>query len=283
MIRRHHVSAICALTLVLALGQASAATLRELQNDLAGWLAHPALRGATVGFEARSLDHDELLWAANERCALMPASNMKLVTVATALELLGAHYTCNVALAGPDGDRSLASVARRILKPSDNDLAELLLAYLPVATGRRELTPGLLEGETWGERGLVLGGMNWQDGSGLSRQNLMTAEFTVALLAYMHGQSRWWPQFRAALPVGGVDGTLRHRMRGTRAEGHVCAKTGTLTCVSALSGYVETRSGETVVFSMIINGFSCDVSRMRRLQDETCIALARWSRSEEPL
>lgn len=280
--RHQRVIAICALVVVLALGQASAATLRELQNELAGLMAHPALRGATVGFEARSLDHDQTLLAVNEHCPLMPASNMKLVTVATAFELLGADHRCNVALAGPNGDRTLASVARRILKPSDNDLAELLLGYLPVATGRTDLQPTLLEGETWGERGLLLGGMNWQDGSGLSRRNQMTADFTVSLLTYMRTQSRWWGQFRDALPLGGVDGTLRERMRGTRAEGHVRAKTGTLTGVCSLSGYVETRGGEAIVFSMILNGFSCDISRMRRLQDETCIALARWSRSEAP-
>ncbi|MCD6360471.1 MAG: D-alanyl-D-alanine carboxypeptidase, partial [Armatimonadetes bacterium] len=76
---------------------------------------------------------------------------------------------------------------------------------------------------------------------------------------------------------------LRRRMCGTRAEGHVRAKTGTLTGVSALSGYVDTRGGETIVFSMIMNGFGCDVSRIRRLQDEICVVMAQWSRSEGAL
>lgn len=283
MTNRYRVIIACALAVLLALGQASAATVRELQNELAGLLAHPMLQGATVGFEARSLDHDQTLLAVNERRPLMPASNMKLVTVATAFELLGADHRCNVALAAADGDRSLAAVGSRILKPSDNDLAELLLLYLPTATGRTDLSPALLAGETWGERGLELGGMCWQDGSGLSRRNLLTADFTVALLTWMRTESRWWAQFRDALAVGGVDGTLRRRMCGSRAEGRVYAKTGTLTGVSALSGYVNTRGGETVVFSMIFNGFGCDVTRVRRLQDHTCIALAQWSRSEEPL
>lgn len=283
MRRQRGIITISALLVLLPLGQGGASTLRELQNEVAGLLAHPALRGAQVGFEAQFLEREQTLLAVNEHCPLMPASNKKLLTVATAFELLGADHQCNIALAGADGDRSLAAVARRILKPSNNHLAELLWAYLPRATGRTDLTPSLLEGETWGERGLVLGGMNWADGSGLSRRNQMTADFTVRLLTYMRTQSRWWPQFRAALPVGGVDGTLRQRMRGTRAEGHVRAKTGTLTGVCALSGYVDTEWGESVVFSIIFNGYTCDISRMRRLQDAVCITLAQWRRSEEPL
>jgi len=268
--------ALCAVTTVTPV---RADGLRGLRNELAGWLAHPALQGASVGLEAVSLGSGETLMSAGAERGFMPASNMKLVTVATALELLGADWQCNVALAAPGGDRSLASVARRILKPSDNELAERLLAYLPVATGRRELPPEMLAGETWGERGLVVGGMRWEDGSGLSRRDLLTPEFTVRLLSWMRQQSRWWPQFRDALPVSGVDGTLRERMRGTRAEGRVRAKTGTLTGASALSGYLESRDGDTIVFSVMMNDFTCDVRRMRRLQDQICIALAEWDGS----
>ncbi len=256
-------------------------TVRELQNELAGVLAHPALRGVSVGFQARFAGGGPVILSVDADRAYMPASNMKLVTVATAFELLGADHRCNVALAARDGERSLASVARRTLKPSDNDLAELLREYLPLATGREELSPEALAGEVWADRGLLVGGMRWRDGSGLSRRDLMTPAFTVRLLDWMNAESRWRVQFMEALPIAGVDGTLRGRMKDTPARGRIRAKTGTLTGVCALAGYALTRDGEPIVFSIMMNDFTCDIRRMRRLQDQICVVLAGWSRSEE--
>ncbi len=258
-----------------------AETVRELQNELAGVLAHPALRGVALGFEARFAGGGPVIMSVNDDRAFLPASNMKLVTVATAFELLGGDHRCNVALASRDGERSLSSVARRIFKPSDNHLAELLREYLPRATGREELSPEVLEAEVWADRGLIVSGMRWRDGSGLSRRDLMTPAFTVRLLDWMNAQSRWRVQFMEALPIAGVDGTLRWRMRDTPAQGRVRAKTGTLTGVSVLSGYVLTRDDEPIVFSIMMNDFTCETSRMRRLQDQICVVLAGWSRSEE--
>jgi D-alanyl-D-alanine carboxypeptidase len=283
MIARNHPVITVAIALVCGFGGLTsprAETVRELQNELASVLAHPALRDASVGFEARFAG-GEVIMSVNADRAFLPASNMKLVTVATAFELLGGDHQCNVALAARDGERSLTSVARRIFKPSDNHLAELLLKYLPLATGREELSPEALAGEVWADRGLVVGGMCWRDGSGLSRRDLMTPAFTVRLLDWMNAESRWRVQFMEALPIAGVDGTLRGRMKDTPARGRVRAKTGTLTGVSALSGYALTRDGEPIVFSIMMNDFTCDISRMRRLQDQICAVLAGWSRSEE--
>jgi D-alanyl-D-alanine carboxypeptidase/D-alanyl-D-alanine-endopeptidase (penicillin-binding protein 4) len=64
---------------------------------------------------------------------------------------------------------------------------------------------------------------------------------------------RWADVFRASLPIAGVDGTLKNRMRGTPAEGRVIAKTGTIRHVNALAGYVTPRSGERLAFTMVAN------------------------------
>ncbi len=270
MIRCHHAiiaAVVAALWTLTCQPVVCADPLRELQNELAGYLAHPSLAAASVGFEARSLTAGETLMVRNANRAFLPASNQKLVTVATAFELLGGEHQCNGALAGPAGDRPLTAAARRILKP--------------VATGRRDLSPEALAAETWAERGLFVGDMNWQDGSGLSRRDLMTPAFTTRLLGWMLRESRWSAEFLDALPEAGVDGTLRWRMRGTAAKSRVRAKTGTLTGVSALSGYAISADGEVIVFSIMMNDFTCPVSRMRRLQDHICIALAQFSRAEE--
>lgn len=263
-----------ALWLLPAFSGATAATVHEIQNRLAGIVAHPALHDADVGMCVVSLGTGEILYRYHGDQPLIPASNMKLVTVATAFELLGADRLCPVA----EREEPLGSLAARILKPSDNELAEALLQWLPEAVGRPDLTPRQLCAETWGERDLYLQGTRWLDGSGLARSNTMTADFVVALLAYMHLHSRWGAQFAAALPVAGVDGTLKDRMLGTAAQGRVRAKTGTLTGVSALSGYAKTAGGDLLAFSMIMNGYSCATQRVRRLQDMACVAIVELER-----
>ncbi|MGH9899015.1 MAG: D-alanyl-D-alanine carboxypeptidase, partial [Pyrinomonadaceae bacterium] len=90
------------------------------------------------------------------------------------------------------------------------------------------------------------------DGSGLSRTNLVSADDTIRLLIFMnkHTEATF---FRDALPVGGVDGTLKNRFKIGAATNNVRAKTGSLSNVSALSGYVTTAAGEHLVFSLMIN------------------------------
>jgi D-alanyl-D-alanine carboxypeptidase/D-alanyl-D-alanine-endopeptidase (penicillin-binding protein 4) len=92
------------------------------------------------------------------------------------------------------------------------------------------------------------------DGSGLSRHNLVTPSALITLYTYMAKQSRYADVWYDALPVGGVDGTLRSRFNDARTNGNVHAKTGTLDQVSALSGYVTSAAGEKMVFSIIVNG-----------------------------
>jgi len=102
--------------------------------------------------------------------------------------------------------------------------------------------------------GIKKGAVLLEEGSGLSRRDVITPEATVALLSYM-SRSRWAEVYRNALPVAGVDGTLQNRMKGTSAAGNVRAKTGTLRYVYTLSGYVTTAAGERLAFSIMLNNY----------------------------
>ncbi len=268
--RSRHLILIAAATLIA--GAARAGDLRQTQNEIAGLLAHPVLREAEVGAQVLRLGDGREIYAQGADRRLIPASNMKLVIVATALELLGAEWTPKPGLCELPAV-PLSELAPRILLPSDNALADALQRALPAAAGRPEISARRLCAETWGERGLHMQGLCWLDGSGLERGDLLTPAFTAALLRYMGLQSRWGELFRASLPVAGRSGTLRHRMLGTVAEGRIQAKTGTLTGVSTLSGYAKTISGEELVFSMMMNGFDCDVARVRRIQDAVCLSI----------
>jgi D-alanyl-D-alanine carboxypeptidase/D-alanyl-D-alanine-endopeptidase (penicillin-binding protein 4) len=91
----------------------------------------------------------------------------------------------------------------------------------------------------------------------------------------MGRQSRYSQAWRDSLTIGGVDGTLRNRFKGTRASGNVRGKTGTIDQVSALSGYVRTAAGEELAFSMVVNGINEPGVRTSAM-DEIAIALANF-------
>lgn len=96
-----------------------------------------------------------------------------------------------------------------------------------------------------------------RDGSGMSHKTLVTANEVTNLLFAVQTKP-WYPIFLNSLPVAGHDdrligGTLRNRMKGTRAEGKVKAKTGLLNGAAALSGYAETKDGQTLIFSIMVN------------------------------
>jgi D-alanyl-D-alanine carboxypeptidase/D-alanyl-D-alanine-endopeptidase (penicillin-binding protein 4) len=118
--------------------------------------------------------------------------------------------------------------------------------------------------------------LSFADGSGLARQNLITAGATVELLTYMsrHRHAGVWLD---AQPVAGVDGTLRGRLRGTSAAGNLRAKTGTISNVSALSGYVTTAAGERLVFSTIVNHYTDERTPRTTFLDSIATLLASFS------
>jgi D-alanyl-D-alanine carboxypeptidase/D-alanyl-D-alanine-endopeptidase (penicillin-binding protein 4) len=123
--------------------------------------------------------------------------------------------------------------------------------------------------------GLNPDGLSPRDGSGLSRQDAVTPRNLVALLTHVERAAA--PDVRRAfvdaLPVGGVDGTLEDRFVGTTAAGVVRAKTGSLTGVSCLSGYVLTRAGEPLAFSILMNSVLRGSSAARAAQDALVVAL----------
>ncbi len=125
------------------------------------------------------------------------------------------------------------------------------------------------------EIGVAPDGVLQYDGSGLSRHNLITPNSAVQLYTYM-ARSRYANVWRDALPIGGVDGTLKNRFTRTSAANNVRGKTGTIDQVSALSGYVTTASGERFVFSTVVNDVT-DGRLRQAVIDEIVVALANFN------
>jgi D-alanyl-D-alanine carboxypeptidase/D-alanyl-D-alanine-endopeptidase (penicillin-binding protein 4) len=119
------------------------------------------------------------------------------------------------------------------------------------------------------EAGIETGAYNLLDGSGLSRLDLVTPAAVVKLLRYMY-DSPQRANWISLLPVGGQDGTLATRLGDGAAAGHIHAKTGSLSHVSALSGYAEKPGGQWVAFSILVNNYNGSAAEVRAIMDGIC-------------
>ena len=169
----------------------------------------------------------------------------------------------------------LRDILKRMEKPSQNQLAEALfktVALEKAGVGSADSARAVIERQlaAWGARP---DGAAVRDGSGLSRHDFVTPETLVHVLDAM----RKHPDFRVyydALPIAGVDGTIRNRMKGTPAEGNVHAKTGFVDKARSLSGYVTTANGRMLLFSFLANNWTTPTRAVERVQDAIAARLA---------
>jgi D-alanyl-D-alanine carboxypeptidase/D-alanyl-D-alanine-endopeptidase (penicillin-binding protein 4) len=147
----------------------------------------------------------------------------------------------------------LASDIALTNKVSQNLHAELLLRRVGRREGTGSIADGLAAVRAMLERaGVPRSGYDFSDGSGMSTYNRVAPRGMIAFLRWASARP-WGPQWRAGLPIGGVDGTLARRFGGTPLEKKLFAKTGTLNASAALSGYMTARSGRTLLFSAYAN------------------------------
>ncbi|WP_445304495.1 MULTISPECIES: D-alanyl-D-alanine carboxypeptidase/D-alanyl-D-alanine endopeptidase [unclassified Microcoleus] len=178
----------------------------------------------------------------------------------------------------------LAELVRETNRESNNLYAEVLLRLLGKVTGKMPVPQ-----EDTGESGLkelkaVLTqlGVNpnsyiLADGSGLSRHNLITPEALVETLRFM-ANSPAASIYRQSLSIAGESGTLKNRFNNTPNRVMLQAKTGTMSGVSALSGYIEVPNYEPLVFSIIVNQSDLSTAKMRSATDEIVLLLNRLRR-----
>jgi D-alanyl-D-alanine carboxypeptidase/D-alanyl-D-alanine-endopeptidase (penicillin-binding protein 4) len=167
--------------------------------------------------------------------------------------------------------RPLAEIAQVTNKVSQNQMADMLLRAAADGTGKGgvEQLELLLS-----SIGVDRDDYTFYDGSGMSRLNLTSPAATIALLRHM-----WASPLRAAwvasLPVGGVDGTLETRFERKPRGQAVQAKTGSLSHVNALSGYIQSRTHGMVAFAIMVNGSNGPASVIRQAIDTICLEIAR--------
>lgn len=207
--------------------------------------------------------------------AFAEALRARGITVSGGVAIDSVADTTGLSLLASRRSPPLSAMLPAFQKPSQNQIGELLLRTLGRVQGgsgtadsggvvvRRQL-------EAWG---IDSSQAAIRDGSGLSRRNFISPQAVVRILDVMRAS----PSFDAwyqALPIGGVDGTIRERMRGSPAAGNVRAKTGTLDRVRSLSGYVTTADGHTLLFSMLANNHAVPTREVERVQDAILAHLA---------
>lgn len=179
----------------------------------------------------------------------------------------------------PAGTFSIASrfhtfeqILMKMLKDSDNLYAESMFYQLAASEGARSATAADARraiNRLIAKIGLQPRDYQVADGSGLSLYNYVSPELEVRFLRYAYLNDNIYPHLLHALPIAGLDGTLKSRMKNSPAFENVRAKTGSLTCVSSLAGYCTAGNGHLLCFSIINQGILAS-SRARSFQDKVC-------------
>jgi serine-type D-Ala-D-Ala carboxypeptidase/endopeptidase (penicillin-binding protein 4) len=225
-------------------------------------------RGVVVTGTARAwhrepVDTEDFHPEVAQPVVLRPLTAKTIAPPDTGLRVLAAHTS-----------PPLSDDVRVTLKVSQNLHAELYQRLL----GRLEGDDGsIAQGARVVRQFLVGAGVDpgdfvFHDGSGLSPEDLVTPRAATTLLVYAQRQP-WGALYKSALPVGGVDGTLDDRFQGVM-KGRVFAKTGTLSEVNALSGYLTAKSGKTLVFSVLVNDHDPSTNAARGAMDKIVTAIA---------
>ncbi|MCG8469847.1 MAG: D-alanyl-D-alanine carboxypeptidase/D-alanyl-D-alanine-endopeptidase [Gemmatimonadetes bacterium] len=161
----------------------------------------------------------------------------------------------------------LATALEQLLKVSDNQVAETLLRTLGTLGGDGSAEAGLeVVQSTLSSWGIEPDAYSLSDGSGMSRYNELAPAALVRMLRRT-SQLAGFRQFHDALPIASVDGTLSRRFRSTAASRVVRAKTGSLSRVRALAGFVEDGDGETLIFALLLNAYDAPDSVATALED----------------
>ena len=222
--------------------------------------------GDTTTIEVTHHDPDQA-YAAAVREALLERG----ITIDQSPSEGGGRLTTLATLSSPP----LSEILKALMKPSQNQIAEMLFrtsALKATGTGRADSARAVVTRQIaqWGVPPMEA---VVRDGSGLSRYDYISPRTAVRVLNAMR-RAPTFQTYYDALPIAGVDGTIRNRMKGTPAENNVHAKTGSVAMARSLSGYVTTADHHMLIFSFLANNWTVPVRSVERVQDAICVRLA---------
>ncbi len=205
------------------------------------------------------------------RAGIPVEGSLRLSTKRDALPKLSTENVVAVYISPP-----MQEIVRRMMKHSNNHFAEqIYVSVSAVKLGRGSYAASKqLETEMLGRFGIDRGSVRGEDGSGLSELNAITPEAVCKLLLGM-ARHPAAPYFYDSLAVGGLDGTLRGRMKSDVTMARIHAKTGYIRNVVCLSGYADSVSGKRYAFSFLVNDVKTGPAAIKQVQDKLCELLCK--------
>ncbi|MEI8005275.1 MAG: D-alanyl-D-alanine carboxypeptidase/D-alanyl-D-alanine-endopeptidase [Bacteroidota bacterium] len=235
----------------------------QLLSDLDDLKSDDCLKNASLGYfiiDITRQDNKTVIAEYDQTRAMMPASTLKLFVTAPALEIFGNPVIPEVTVTN---QHSINWRASKLLRKIGGKLYNHNTKDAGVQ--------GILE--FWKAKGLDTKGMYFEDGNGLSRNNAISPKQLVDAL-YIMTNSKYYLPFYESLPIAGLTGTLHKALRGTAAEGRVRAKTGTIAGVKSFAGYVKSVSGRELIFSIIVNDYTCRTKLIKKKLEAILLRMA---------
>jgi len=234
-----------------------------LLSDLEELKADNCLKNATLGYFIIDITRESkktVIAECEQTKPMMPASTLKLFVTAPALEIFGPAIIPEVTVTN---EHSINWRSSKILRR----IGGKIYNHNTKDAGVQAIL------EFWKAKGLDTRGMYFEDGNGLSRNNAISPKQLVDALFIMT-QSKYFLPFYESLPIAGLTGTLHKALRGTAAEGRVRAKTGTIAGVKSFAGYVKSVSGRELIFSIIVNDYSCRTKLIKKKLEAILLRMA---------
>lgn len=203
-----------------------------------------------------------ILYEHNSTMGLIPASTQKILTTAAALEIFGSAIDHEVTITNQN---SINWRANRLLQKIGKEKYN----KYDFLHGSQAVM------EYWKQKGIDMSGLYICDGSGKSRNNIISPK-QLADVLYKMTFSPCFPVFYNSLPLAGLTGTMHKWLCGTAGEGRVRAKTGSLAGVRSYTGYVNTLSGKKLIFALIVNNYTCKTKELKKKLEQVMLRMVEY-------
>ena len=235
--------------------------LDALQSDLQELNTNPCFKGADLGYLIIDFTKGapKMLFESNSKRGMIPASTQKILTTAAALEIFGSPVYHEVTITNLN---SVNWRANRMLQK----IGEYKYKKRDFFYGSKAVM------EFWQSKGIDMQGLYICDGSGKSRNNIISPK-QLADILFKITTSTIFPIFYNSLPLAGISGTMHKWLKGTIGEGRLRAKTGSLAGVRSYTGYVRSLHGKNLIFAIIVNNYTCPTKNLKQRLEKTMLKM----------
>jgi serine-type D-Ala-D-Ala carboxypeptidase/endopeptidase (penicillin-binding protein 4) len=231
-----------------------------------------------IGYKVEAANPDPAYTCATELKAILLAAGIQVKGEASTVRRLQIKGKLNSTQRNKIAEiksPNLSEIVKLTNVQSDNTFAEQISRTLGLLKGEGGTTEAGVKviRNYWQSLGVDVEALHMTDGSGLSRSNLVTTNIEASVLQKIY-QQKWFSVFDKSLPVAGKNGSMTSLCKGTLAENNLRAKTGYINKARGYAGYVKTKSGKLLCFSLLANNYTCTANEMKKKLEKLLVAMA---------